>query len=87
MFSKYVKISGKDVGKMVRRGVNERDLLKFGTERYNPKQAVKDAVEQLYFEDLDKKELKDYVRSLSLKSSVKGTPGGIDSLTIRVSTK
>lgn len=84
MFSKYVKISGKDVQRMAKRGVTEKDLLKFGTEKYNPKAAVKDAIEHLYFEDLEKKELKDYLKDISKKKTGPDVSGGKVPLTQRL---
>lgn len=71
-----MKIEGKDLTRMAKRGVTREDLTKFTTERYNPKQAVKEAVETLYFTDVEKAELKEFVKGLGNKSQDAKAPGG-----------
>lgn len=85
MFGRYTRIEGKDVARMAKRGVTSSDLIKFTAEKYDAKAAVKQAVEQLYFTDVDQQELKHFVRGISDNSQTQGASKGIEQITQRLS--
>lgn len=81
-FARYTRIEQKDLTRMAKKGISQEDLVKFTAERYNPKAAVKEAVEQLYFADLEKAELKDFVKKLGKDGDKVNAIGGSCSVTL-----
>jgi hypothetical protein len=79
-FGRYTRIDQKDLKRMSKKGISAADLVNFTTEKYNPKAAIKDAVEHLYFTDVDKAELKQFVKGLGKEGLGPQEAGGMISI-------
>lgn len=73
--SSYQRIKGKDLEKLLKKGITEEAAQRFTAERYDVKSKVKEVVETMYFPEGEGESVESYLKKLSKEKIGEGTSG------------